>query len=175
VTERANEEPRVAVFDWDDTSIFGDVGVATFSHQLDHLALRLAPEDLAELLPESVEGIEELEGGLSLADVRADILEAYAVLWPSIEAGNVERVRGSPEHRSFRAKVGWLYQALEATAGIGPTFAYPWLPTWLAGFTRAEVHEMAMEALEAASGEPPGREEWRSAMPGRAVPLRHVR
>lgn len=168
VAARRDGRPRVAVFDWDETAISGDVGYATFRHQLDRLALRLTPEELAAFVPERVGEVERVADGRSIAELRADLLEAYGELWPLIEAGELDAARALPAHRDFRARAGWLYDALEAAEDIGPRWAYGWLAGWLAGHGEDEVRLLVGRAVEAARAEPPGHAEWTTASPGRS-------
>ena len=48
----AQGQPRVAVFDWDNTSIEADIGEGLARHQLDHLLLRLTAEEFEQLWQE---------------------------------------------------------------------------------------------------------------------------
>lgn len=161
------EVPPVAVFDWDNTCIYGDVGYATFRYQLEQLALGFDPESLAEFLPEEVNGVTTLASGATLADARLDILDAFAVIWPYMQAGDLETVVSLPEYQDFRAKVGWLYEQLELTEGIGPPFAFRWLAAWLGGHTRTDAEQIVREAVSLALSEAPGRLTWTSATEGR--------
>jgi len=177
---RPYDKPPVAVFDWDNTCIFGDVQETTFRYQLDRLALRLEPGDLAALVPECVNGVTELAGGVRLADVRADVLGAYAVLWPHIrdrrdplDTSGIDRVLALPEHRTFRAKVGWLYDALAATDGIGERYAYEWVLAWMAGLTPQDARQLCAAAIRQAQSDRIERRTWRPAVPGRSGPLEH--
>jgi hypothetical protein len=160
--------PKVAVFDWDNTSMYSDIGVAVLLYQLDRLALRLSPEQLAAIVPSAVNGLDVLAGEILLPRLREDILDAYGALWPRICAGDVEGARALPEHQDFRAKMGFLYDASENTPGMGTAFAYPWLARWLAGFRPAEAELLAIDAARAALAEPPRMARWTSASAGRA-------
>ena len=141
--------PAAAVFDWDNTCIFNDIGDATFRYQCDQLEIRLTPEQVAALLPEEVNNRTHV-GGVAIRALAADINAAYAALWPDLMAGRVAAVRHGAAHLDFRAKVGFLYAGLEQTEGIGPTFAYPWLVGWLGGFRREEIQALAVAAYRSA-------------------------
>jgi phosphoserine phosphatase len=167
VAAREWSAPPVAVLDWDNTCVFNDVGEATLFYQLDRLAVRFDPEGLAAFLPAEVGGRTDLGGGVSLADVRADLLEAWAELWPHVAAGDVDAARALPAHEDFRAKALWLYHALEAGEGLGPTVAYPWLAGWLAGHDTAAAAALVRAAIDEARRQPVGRTVWRSATAGR--------
>ena len=168
VSRHDYEVRPTAVFDWDNTCVFNDVGYATLRYQLDRLVFRLTPETLGELLPAEVDGQRELTGGgVQLADARADILDAFRELWPHIQSGDLDAARALPAHRDFRAKVGWFYTQLRATEGIGATYSLPWLIGWLSGYDDDEIGEIVSAGLALAVAEPIGRATWTSATPGR--------
>jgi len=174
VAARPASDERVAVLDWDNTCIVGDVGEAVLWYQLDRLALRLDPEALARFIPAAlVEGVAH-ESGVALSDARSDVLAAYAVLWPLMEAGEVEAARATAEHRDFRAKAAWLYEALVDAEEVGHARSYVWLAGWMSGHEQgAEARTVVTRALEAARESAPARVEWVSATPGRSGLLRH--
>lgn len=167
------EAPVTAVFDWDNTSIFHDIGESTFRYQLDQLAFRLSPEALEAHLPSAIGEVVEVEG-VSLAGVKADIVAAYRVLWPSIESGAAESVLGTPEHLDFRAKLAWLYVSLTDSEVVGATYSYPWLTGLLAGYRPEEVQGLAREAVRYARAESVEKVTWTSASAGEAGELSFV-
>lgn len=165
--------PQVAVFDWDNTCIFGDVEETFFRYALTHLAVRVTPEDLRLLTPESVNGVVMSKDGVKFADVGADIRAAYAELRPYLRAGRVATMPDVPAYEDFRAKVGWLYEALAATPGIGEAYAYTWITFWLAGMTPAQVDMTARAAFAEALAGPIEACVWRAGTAGRAGRLEY--
>jgi phosphoserine phosphatase len=158
---------EAAVFDWDNTCIFNDIGDATFRWQLDHLALALTPETLAQLLPERLGAITHLHSGIALADFKRDIQEAHRTLWPALSQGHSRTMRGSAAHRDLRAKVGALYEQMLQTPEIGAAYAYGWLARWYGGLKPAAVHQLADQAARAGQAEPIGMQTWHAASSGR--------
>jgi hypothetical protein len=158
----------VAVFDWDNTCIFNDIGDATFRRQLGQLALALTPTELDALLPGEVAGVTTLCTGASMAALGADIRAAYTVLWPHIRAGNPKAGLETPAHHDFRAKVGHLYEGLVSTPGIGAVYAYRWLTRLWGGFTPEQVRALAADTVRAAGDEPVGHGSWQAATGGAA-------
>lgn len=162
-------ERLVATFDFDNTTIFHDVGEATMRYQLERLELRMTLDELAALLPEEVRGVRELSSGIALSDVRSDLLESYARLGPLLQRGG-ERPsfddRSTDEtavaHRDFAARMAWLYSALEDEPALGAGVAYPFLTRWVGGFVEEDVRQLAAAAVAMAEQEPPGRLFWRS-------------
>lgn len=167
------DAPRVAVFDWDNTCIFGDVEETLFRHQLDTLALRIPPDELPRLVPQAVNGVHRLEGGVRLADLQRDVTAAYGLLWPMMRRGELDAALRLPAHRDFRAKVAWLYDALAATPGIGERYAYTWVAGWLAGLTPEEVRRASAAAIAQAVRDPIERRVWRAESDGAAGRLEY--
>jgi phosphoserine phosphatase len=156
-----------AVFDWDNTCIFNDIGDASFRWQLDQLLFRLPPDAMHHLLLDRIGSVTHLSTGVALAHFASDIRTAYAALWPSIKLQKAHAVRHTASHFDFRAKLGALYHQMVQTPEIGAPFAYSWLTQWFGGFTAAEVQELARNAAQAAHREPIGEATWQAASPGR--------
>jgi phosphoserine phosphatase len=169
-TAAAKKKSPIAVFDWDNTSMFKDIGDQAFRVQLDTLRFRLTPKDLAALLPEKV-GEHVALHGVSLADVRADILAAYEQLWPAIAKNEQAKVLGTDAHKDFAAKMAWLSEALYSEPSIGPRFIYPWASRLFAGYTPAEVRAISADVCKLGVAEPLGTSERLSASKGRAGKL----
>jgi len=165
-TVSTSDEQVTAVFDWDNTCVYGDIGEATFRHQLATLALRLTPDEMAAHIPRVVNGVTTLEGGVSLAALREDILTSYHALWSNISAGTQAEVLKSSAHKDLQVRLAFLYEALTQTEGIGPRFSYPWVTGFAAGMTVAEIHALAASAVEHALQVPQGVMTWQAASPG---------
>lgn len=159
----ARGERLVAAFDFDNTSIFHDIGEAAMRYQLERMAFRFGAADLARVVPEEANGVRVLASGVSLAEVRADLLESYERVSARAASLREEPVPPSAEHRDFAARMGWLYGALEDEPGIGAGIAYPFLTRWMAGFTPEEVRALARDTVARARAERPGFVTWESA------------
>ncbi len=125
-----------AVFDWDNSCIAGDIGDAVFREQVLHRRLRLRPPELAELLPEELDGRRHLPvcgRDVRLADLKDRILEAYAKVLRSATAAAAE----------FAIPLLALMGALETQPGSGCPLAYSAIAACLGGFTPAEVRALA--------------------------------
>jgi phosphoserine phosphatase len=149
--ERASRERLVAVFDFDNTTVFHDAGEALMRLQLDRLAFQMSPEELRGLVPDEISGVRALADGTSIADARDDVVDALA----------------AQDKEAFRAKLAWLYAELDDTPGIGAGFAYPFLASWLGGYTAEEARELMRDAARAAADEPFGAGSWTSPDTGR--------
>ncbi len=150
-----------AVFDFDNTCVFRDVGQAVYRMQLTGLRYRLQPEELAAILPAGVEEI----GGKPLAQVKAMLLDAYAILWPLIEQNDQDQARTRPQYRLFTALLLWLTAAARRDARFGSPFVLPFMGRLLAGYTVEELRRFAAEVLRAAQAEPLADERLRAEAP----------
>jgi len=151
---RAADDPdglkQVAVFDFDNTCVFRDVGQAVFRYQLLHLRYRIAPDTLAELLP-TIGG--DLDGRPMTA-ITAALTDAYRQLWPLIEAGAQEEARQRPEYRLFTALLLWFTDKARKDDRLGPRYVLPFMGKLLAGYLLPELRRFAAEVVTAAMTEP---------------------
>lgn len=168
LVERA-EGPALAVFDWDNTCICGDIGDAFYRLQARRLLYRLTPDEFAAVLPEEVNGRREVTHGdtlLPLGRIKDVLCDSYRRLQPLLMRGG--EGDDSPAARDFFAYMVALNSGLEHTAGIGYEYAYRWVVRFTAGLHRAEitrwVEEMAAEQCRA-----PLREMTRSSADGRVT------
>jgi len=140
----------VAVFDFDNTCIFRDVGQAVFRCQLQRLRYRLRPEQLAAVLPR----IEGDLAGRPMAAIIAAISNAYQRLWPLISANRTDQALQLPEYRLFVALLLWFVDKARRDDRLGPRYVLPFMAKLLAGFSVAEVRQMAVEVVLLTQAEP---------------------
>ena len=118
-----------AVFDFDNTCIFRDIGQAAFRVQLLELYYRIAPETLEALIP--LDG--EAMAGRPWHLLRSTILAHYRELWPLIQAGKREEAKTSPTYQSFTTLFYWLVANARGTAMLGPRYVLSLLAKLQAG------------------------------------------
>lgn len=152
--DRANGDSagvkQVAVFDFDNTCVFRDVGQAVFRYQLLHLRYRIAPDALAELLPTMGGGLD----GRPMTAITAALTDAYRRLWPLIEGGQQEEARQRPEYRLFTALLLWFTDKARKDDRLGPRYVLPFMGKLLAGYVLPELRRFAAEVVTAAMTEP---------------------
>ncbi len=141
------EGRRVAVFDFDNTLIFNDLGDATFLHMVDR-RLYVTDEAFWSLLPEK-------HGASAIRKA----FEAGAHLPP-------QEARLHPSHLDFRARMAALYQDL--TAREGARVSYPLVVSLLQGGTREGIRSIAEEVYDIGITGEVGDESWVTSE-GRAV------
>jgi phosphoserine phosphatase len=129
--------PPLAVFDWDNTCIYNDIGDAAFEHALATLDVRFGDADLTALVPER----------LGWRARREPVLTALA----AAQGGSKEAAN------DFRAELLALYEDMQRTDGS--VTRYKWVAAMLAGRTEAELEALADAAIEKGLGEPLGSEQ----------------
>jgi phosphoserine phosphatase len=135
---------EIAVFDWDNTCIWNDIGEALLRRMVFDLAFRLDAGTMAATIPDAINGIGtiRLNGRpYSLKKIKQAIFAAYGRLKhdpSSIGGDGIDE-----DYRVFTSGLLALNRALEETPGIGCEFAYPWVNTLLQGLTPAELDEIA--------------------------------
>jgi phosphoserine phosphatase len=150
ITARPAMARPVAVFDFDNTCIFRDVGQAVFRRQLQRLRYRLHPGQLAAVLP-PIKG--EL-AGRPMAAIAAALCAAYQRLWPLIVANDLEQARLLPQYRLFTVLLLWFVDKARRDDRLGPRYVLPFMARLLAGFSVAEVRQMAVEEVLLTQAEP---------------------
>lgn len=140
----------VAVFDFDNTCTYRDVGNAVFRFQLADLQFRLSPKKFSKLFPKNKKTI----GGISFEQVRTRILSLYKKLWPFIKNHQQKKVLSKPEHTEFQNLLFWYYKEARNDKQLGPLYTLPLMSRLLAGYTTDEVENLTCQALLSAQQEP---------------------
>lgn len=140
----------VAIFDFDNTCIFRDIGQATFRVQIEQLRYRLTPAELAIILPQ---GEGEL-AGRPLAAIRSTLVQAYGELWPLIASGQQRQAKQLPAYPLFAALLLWCTDMARKDERFGPRYVLPFMGKLLAGFTTDEVRQLAREVVAQTGREP---------------------
>jgi len=138
---------ELAVFDWDNTCICGDIGDALFRYQALNLEFKFTPEQLQVIIPDQVLGIDHINinGQLwPLPKIKRQIVNAYEKIF----GHDLIEIRDSAALRDFSVGLLALNRGLEETPGIGCEFAYLWTIHFLAGFSPAEVCRLAKEVID---------------------------
>ena len=140
---------ELAVFDWDNTCIFGDIGEALLRRLTFDLAFALNARAMAATVPDSLNGIDHvLIKGMPypLKKMKDAVFAAYERL--QYEAPATDRVRGNANYQVFTTGLLALNHGLEDTPGIGCEFAYPWVNLLLQGLSLAEFDLLAEKVIE---------------------------
>lgn len=145
-------EPCYAVFDWDNTSIFHDIGTAVFIHQLETLHFQLSPNQFEMIMRETLH--------LSLADLsqeqrrhletRADKLsQQYQILYMMSETLGGDQSFSEVQKTSIY--IDFCIQMIQFYQKIGTIFStkvsYPWVTYFLAGMTSPEVQILSQQTI----------------------------
>ena len=140
----------VAVFDFDNTCIFRDVGQAVFRSQVLGLNYRISPEELAALLPAHLATI----ANKPLDAVNSALIAAYRQLWPLIANQQLDAARLLPEYRLFTTLLLWFTDQARKDERLGPRYVLPFMGKVLAGYTLADLRQLAADVVTAAMTEP---------------------
>lgn len=163
-----DRHPPFAVFDFDNTCIFRDIGQAVFRVQLLELRYRIDPATLAALLPSE---------GATLSDtpwqpLRSAILHYYQILWPLIRAGEYEKAKSDPACRHFTALFSWFVGRARNTPELGPCYVLSLLAKLQAGHTLQELRDFCTQVLRRVRQEPLATLELHTQLP---EPLGEIR
>lgn len=155
-----NKRPY-AVFDWDNTSIMNDCEEALLMYQINTLSFKLSPAEFAAITRQNVppgpfsKDFKNAAGQIvDLDSICADLDADYAFLHSNYKgmAGSksLEEVTATTEFQDFRAKLYYLYEAVNDTHGVN--VGYPWVIYFFANMSVAEVSTLAEASNDAALG-----------------------
>lgn len=154
-----------AVFDFDNTCVFRDIGQAAFRMQLQELHFRIPPEPLAALLPETIPDDDPAFEGRPWPLLRAAALERYAALWPLIRAGRIAEAKVAPPYPAFIALLYWLVIRARCTESLGPRYVLGLLARLQAGYSLFELRDFCTKVLQRILAEPLGESAFEARLP----------
>jgi len=149
---------EIAVFDWDNTCIFGDIGEALLRRLAFDLAFKIDATTMAAMIPDTINGIGRVmikNRPFSLKRMKGAIFRAYGKL--KADSSSSEKARSDEDYRVFTSGLLALNRALEETPGIGCEFAYPWMITLHQGLALPEFGRLASSVIEEELQSPIGR------------------
>ncbi|HHB74984.1 MAG TPA: hypothetical protein ENK84_00365 [Desulfobulbus sp.] len=136
----------VAVFDFDGTCIFNDIGKAVFEFQLDHFLFRHHIESFAALFPQWAGALD----GIPMAKIREQLIGLYREL-SSLTSKRIPAITTlRPAWKKFKVLFLWYINAARRNPLLGPEYTLTLLTRLLAGYTVAEVGRMTIQALQKA-------------------------
>lgn len=150
LVESPNKEQHVAVFDFDNTCIFRDIGQAVFRYQLYALRYKITPERFAALLPTSNETLDSRP----MERIVATLVDLYSQLWPFIEQNQVKKAFKLDAYPQFTALLLWFTEKARKKEHLGPRYVLPLLAQLLAGFSTTELAGLTAEVIASVKKEP---------------------
>ena len=160
-----------AVFDWDNTSIIGDVEEATFYYLVTELRFKIDPDELYDIIRKNVdksdfrEPYKNLDGNpVNIENLSADIYDVYKKLYGTSDrlGGDVpfEIIRETNTYKEFVTKMIFRYQA--ADFDIEARDPYCWMTFLLTHYTEDEIYDLCNEAFAYIKEQKPRREIFKS-------------
>ncbi|PIE57372.1 MAG: hypothetical protein CSA33_08865 [Desulfobulbus propionicus] len=151
-----------AIFDFDNTCIFRDIGQAVFRYQIVNLEYRLSPEAFADLLPE----LDGQLGGTPHASIKKALISLYTALMQRVQNGSRQEACSCPAHQQFRTLLLWYATMARKDKRLGPQFVLPLMTKLLSGFSIKELHQLTARTIAAITPEPLAEQELRTVLPG---------
>ena len=136
----SRSRPALAVFDWDNTSIFGDIGDVYFREQVFRLDFRLTSREFEAVIPDEVNGVDSIVhagGTIPLPELKEELVRAYRTI--ERNGFDPKKTADGVSSADFAVCLLALNQGLESTEGIGCRFAYQWITRFFRGFTPGEI------------------------------------
>ena len=157
-----NHKP-FAVFDWDNTSIIGDVEEVLLYYMITNLTFKMEVEEFYELIRKNVDtkpygkNHANLEGNLINIDVlSADIKVAYQFIYDNYEkfkgSMSLEEVKETDYYKEFVAKMFYRYKV--SSYADDAEDPYCWMSYLLKNYTKDQVMELGARAYKIMKKEP---------------------
>ncbi|GBQ18592.1 phosphoserine phosphatase [Komagataeibacter rhaeticus] len=176
-----------AVFDWDNTCIFGDCAETLLRFMIDNLCFMVTPAQFATFLRRGLgHGLlaatcrtitgQQVDRHALMADLTGDyttLVRAYG-LQPLRDGGFMARTATDPVLSCFRAKLYFAYDAMMASAGVG--HAYRWIIWMLNGHTPDSLRRLVQASNAWHLGQAITSVTWQTPpqRPGRAGCINHT-
>ena len=130
--QEAKQLPEVAVFDFDNTCIFRDIGEAVLRWQLEHKAFRFDAHRLLEILTPPPNAPTQLKDGTPLIPFFAQMVEHFERM--------MAKDKEAQQH--FLIQMFHLYNEGTQTQGLGARYTYFLCAQLLAGYQIDDVHKL---------------------------------
>ena len=151
----ANRKP-FAVFDWDNTSIIGDVEEASFYYLVTNLAFKLNPDELYEIIRKNVDKndfadpYKNLDGNpVNIEKISYDIYEAYKNLYVKSDRlkGNIplEKIKKEAAYKEFVSKMFFRYKAADFDKNAKDP--YCWMTFLFTNYKQNEIEDFCKKAF----------------------------
>ncbi len=144
------KDPKIAVFDFDNTCILGDIGQAVFRFQAFELRFRLTPESFSSLLPD----VNSSLNGKSIDSITETLTNLYNALWDNIKREDFAAAKQQHEYALFTTLLLWFVEKARKNEQLGPRYVLPLLAKFLAGFTPNELDDLTKETISVIENEP---------------------
>ena len=154
------------VFDWDNTSIIGDVEEATFYYLVTELHFKIDPYELNEIIRKNVDKSDfrdpykNLDGNpVNIENLSADIYDVYKRLYGTSDrlGGDVpfEIIRETNAYKEFVTKMIFRYQAADFDKNAEDP--YCWMTFLLTNYTKEEIYDLCDHAFTYIKSQKPRR------------------
>ena len=172
IKQNAGKQGAYAVFDWDNTCIYGDVQDNLFFYQIEHLAFKMTPDEFKySFLHYTDTGCKEnlelptnafdksfcnAEGkAVNIIEVAEDCCSDYKYFYENFRGMNpkaknnlsLEEIKKTDQFKDFRAKMWFAYAAIYKS--FSANAAYTWIMYVTAlGFTSKQFKVMVEQAID---------------------------
>ena len=153
-----------AIFDWDNTCAFNDVEETLLMYQINNLAFKMTPEEFSKAIRNTVPKdnfkdsyVNANKEVINIDKIGEDLDRDYKYLYENFEGfkvgGNkkLEELKTSEEFTDFKAKLSFLYFAIDET--FGSDVSYTWVLYLLQNYTSDELIQLSIKSTDNALGE----------------------
>jgi hypothetical protein len=172
IKKNSGQKNAYAVFDWDNTSIFGDVQEILFIYQLENLAFKMTPDefkysflhyidtgcnDNLEIPPGNFDkSFSNIDGEqINISSIMEDCVNDYKFFYENFRTMNskakgkltLDEIKKTDQFKDFKAKMWFTYEALYKS--FSGNVAYTWVMyVTVPGFTENEFKNLVVKAID---------------------------
>ncbi len=153
------DRDNYAVFDFDKTSVVGDISQALWVYQIENLRFADAPSHaFLDGIPDPDKMLEGV--GMTSAQMGAVLQDEYMEMKAVLGSGeSIKNIRKSDTYLDFRARMYSFLVALDEN--FPQEVGYIWMPGLLTGYTHEEATQVVKDAVKEHIGkDKPGYENW---------------
>ncbi|WP_227764615.1 hypothetical protein [Zhaonella formicivorans] len=146
-----NKSNPYAVFDWDNTCIYGDVTETLFIYQIDNLRYKLTPWEFSGILSIALKDNFSGESPVEkhAEQISSDLLEDYTFLYEHYivnQKMSLEKIRETEEFNDFKAKMFYFYLLINDHAFTKDSFL--WMMYLYSNMTAIELENLSKESID---------------------------
>lgn len=165
------KEKPYAVFDWDKTTIFNDVGETVFLYQIENLLFNMDPAEMDNAIRKDIpkdnfgEDWNNKNGeAVNIDKIASDLLKDYTFIYDNYKGfkgeKSLEEIKETNEYKDFSTKLRYVYSAIGDT--FSPDISYPWVTYMFTGMTNEEAQNVSKEGINYGLKQPISEMTWES-------------
>jgi hypothetical protein len=172
ITKNSKQKNAYAVFDWDNTSVYGDVQETLLVYQIETLSFKMTPDEFKysfthfsdnnskanQQIPEDSfeKSFSNVNGAsINITSLTEDCVSDYKYFYDNYRGMNkqakgnfsLDEIKKNEKFKDFKAKMWFTYEALSKSFSVN--VAYTWVMyVTIPGYNRQEFRKLVIKAID---------------------------